>query len=166
MNKNGTHTVYVVVSGQTYRVTVEDLDARPIRAVVNGNTYEVQVPALDSARADAPASAAAIAQSTPAGTEAPTTASTTSEAAVNGASGDARGPIVVKAPMPGNIVQILVEPGEVVRFGQDLCVLEAMKMKNRLRAPGAGKVSAVYAYAGQTVQHGTRLVALEMETEE
>ena len=60
----------------------------------------------------------------------------------------ARGPVMLRAPMPGLVVRILVEPGQEVAAGAGLVVLEAMKMENELKAPAAGTVGAVRAQAG------------------
>ncbi|HEX2581330.1 MAG TPA: acetyl/propionyl/methylcrotonyl-CoA carboxylase subunit alpha [Dongiaceae bacterium] len=55
------------------------------------------------------------------------------------------------APMPGMIKEILVEAGDQVKTGQDLCVIEAMKMENVLRAEFDGTVGQVKVAAGQSV---------------
>ena len=62
-------------------------------------------------------------------------------------SGDGR----VKAPIPGLISRILIEPGATVTAGQPLIILEAMKMENEIRAPFDGVVVSVSATVGQTV---------------
>ncbi len=62
-------------------------------------------------------------------------------------SGDGR----VKAPIPGLIARVFVEPGSVVQAGQPLLVLEAMKMENEVRAPRAGTVQQVNVHPGQSV---------------
>jgi len=69
-----------------------------------------------------------------------------------------RGPVVLRAPMPGLVVRVLVEPGQEVAAGAGLVVLEAMKMENELKAPAAGTVGAVRAQAGQAVEKGQVLV--------
>jgi len=66
----------------------------------------------------------------------------------------------VKAPMPGLVLRILVEPGERVEAGTGLVVLEAMKMENQIKAPVAGVVQAVRAEAGTAVEKGQILVIL------
>ena len=71
------------------------------------------------------------------------------------------GPTPVKAPMPGLIVRIDVREGDQVAAGQGVMAMEAMKMENELRAPGAGKVKAVHAKIGQAVEKGTLLVEFE-----
>jgi acetyl/propionyl-CoA carboxylase alpha subunit len=68
-----------------------------------------------------------------------------------------------RAPLPGAITKILVAVGDAVAEGDGLVVLEAMKMEHTLRAHGAGVVSEVYATAGQQVDVGELLVAVEPE---
>ncbi len=65
---------------------------------------------------------------------------------------------VVRAPIPGVIISIAVQPGDTVEVGQELCVLEAMKMKNAIRAPRAGTIGKVLAAVGEHVQHHDLLI--------
>lgn len=78
-----------------------------------------------------------------------------------GVEGGAARPVEVKAPMPGLVVRIGVEPGQVVRRGQVLVVLQAMKMENELSAPRDGTVREIRVRAGQAVDHGEVLAVLE-----
>jgi biotin carboxyl carrier protein len=71
------------------------------------------------------------------------------------------GPSRVMAPIPGKVVSVKVEPGDDVKPGQALVVLEAMKMENELAAEQAGKVTAIHVTAGDTVEGGELLVELE-----
>lgn len=73
------------------------------------------------------------------------------------------GPAPLLAPMPGLVVKVNVEPGDLVAQGQGLVVMEAMKMENELRAAGAGRVKAVHARTGTAVDKGTVLIELESE---
>lgn len=66
----------------------------------------------------------------------------------------------VKAPMPGLVLRVLVEPGQQVVAGAGLAVLEAMKMENQIKAPAAGVVSEVRVAAGTAVEKGQVLVVL------
>jgi biotin carboxyl carrier protein len=59
----------------------------------------------------------------------------------------------VLAPIPGVILSIAVKPGDAVVFGQELCVLEAMKMKNQIRANRAGKIAELRVAPGEQVRH-------------
>lgn len=65
---------------------------------------------------------------------------------------------VLKAPMPGLVVRVEVEPGQAVVEGQGIVVLEAMKMENELRASAAATVAAVRVVPGATVEKGEVLV--------
>ena len=58
---------------------------------------------------------------------------------------------VVLSPMPGKLISVAVVPGQSVELGQDLAVMEAMKMQQVLRPPRKGVVSAVHGKAGETV---------------
>lgn len=67
----------------------------------------------------------------------------------------------LKAPMPGLVVRVLVEPGQQVQPGQGLIVLEAMKMENELKARTGAKIRSVSATPGQAVEKGQVLVEFE-----
>ncbi|HET7586144.1 MAG TPA: biotin/lipoyl-containing protein [Gemmatimonadaceae bacterium] len=71
------------------------------------------------------------------------------------------GPAPLVAPMPGLIVRVTVQVGVEVRAGEGLVVMEAMKMENELRAPAAGRVTAVHVEPGVAVEKGAVLVELE-----
>lgn len=79
------------------------------------------------------------------------------------AGGEARasGPVPLVAPMPGLVVRVTVQPGDVVAAGQSLVVMEAMKMENELRSPSVGVVRAVRVQPGTAVEKGAVLVELE-----
>ncbi len=81
--------------------------------------------------------------------------------ALAGAGKEASGPAPLVAPMPGMIIRISVEVGDVVQAGQGLIVMEAMKMENELRAASAGQVKAVHAREGTAVEKGAVLLELE-----
>ncbi len=67
----------------------------------------------------------------------------------------------LRAPMPGLVVRVLVEPGQEVEAGTPLVVVEAMKMENELRAEAGGRVTEVPVEEGQTVNQDDLLVAFE-----
>lgn len=64
----------------------------------------------------------------------------------------------VMALMPGRIVRIFVEPGQTVRRGEGLLILEAMKMENEIQAPIDGTIQEVFVSPGDTVESGAALV--------
>lgn len=66
----------------------------------------------------------------------------------------------VSSPMPGNVLQVLVKEGDQVEKGQNVLVLEAMKMENDIVSDVAGKVLHVFARAGEPVREGAPLVEI------
>lgn len=64
----------------------------------------------------------------------------------------------VLAPLPGQILEISAKEGDVVKAGQQLLVMEAMKMENVIQAPNDGTVGKFYVQVGQTVSESERLV--------
>jgi len=123
----------VLINGHLYQVEIVDLQARPVLAVVDGMPIEVW-PEAKEAASEAPALPGKIEQS-----------------------GDSQVREIL-APMPGTIISVAVEPGSQVTYGQELCVLEAMKMKNVIRAPRAGTIGKVSVTQGQSVKHHDLLV--------
>jgi 3-methylcrotonyl-CoA carboxylase alpha subunit len=67
----------------------------------------------------------------------------------------------LEAPMPGKVIKVNVEPGQLVARGAEILVIEAMKMENAIRAPRDGRVKSVAARVGETVSPGVVLVELE-----
>jgi pyruvate carboxylase subunit B len=67
----------------------------------------------------------------------------------------------LKAPMPGLVVAVQVKPGQEVRKGDGLVIVEAMKMENELKATGAGKVKEIKVKQGQAVEKNEVLVVFE-----
>jgi 3-methylcrotonyl-CoA carboxylase alpha subunit len=67
------------------------------------------------------------------------------------------------APMPGRIVAFLAQPGQAVKLGQPLAVLEAMKMEHTITAPRAGTVAELLYAVGDQVAEGGELLRLSDE---
>jgi propionyl-CoA carboxylase alpha chain len=72
-------------------------------------------------------------------------------------------PGALLAPMPGSVLRVEVEPGDRVVEGQEVLVLEAMKMEHRISAPAAGVVSGVHVEKGRQVEAGAVLAIIEEE---
>lgn len=77
-----------------------------------------------------------------------------------GAEVDQRGEFMLKAPMPGLIVEVPVEEGQEVSKGQNLVILESMKMQNELKAPRAGVVGRVRVKPGDSVKQNAVMMTL------
>lgn len=67
----------------------------------------------------------------------------------------------VRAPMPGLVLRMMIEPGQHVEAGDGLVVLEAMKMENEIRAPRSGTVKSVHASEGTPVGKNALLIEFE-----
>ena len=81
-------------------------------------------------------------------------------AAAPAAPAGAAGAVAVKAPMPGNILDVKVKAGDSVKAGDVLAILEAMKMENEIVAPQDGTVASVNVNKGDTVNSGDTLVSM------
>ena len=124
-----------------------------LKITVNGISYSVQVEEVSGevpAAVPTPASVAAPAP-IPAAPAAP------APAAPAAPSKDAE---VIDSPMPGTILNIEVQPGQNVKSGDVLLILEAMKMENEIMAPHDAVVDSVLVTKGQSVESGTPLVSL------
>lgn len=139
--------IKVAVEGHTFDVEVGDLNAEPVIAIVDGERFEVWL------KNGVPAQSSQVAGSQVEGSAPANSAPNLQPSNVPTASGRA-----VLAPIPGVIVSVAVQPGQAVRAGQELCVLEAMKMNNVIRAPRDGVIAAVHISGGQTVRHKDVLV--------
>ena len=113
---------------------------------VNGVAYSVSVE--ETAAGAAPVAAPAA----PAAPKAP--------AAPAAAPAGAAGAVAVKAPMPGNILDVKVAAGASVKAGDVLVILEAMKMENEIVAPQDGTVASINVNKGDTVNSGDVLVSM------
>ena len=116
---------------------------------VNGVAYSVSVEETAAGAAPVAAPAAPAAPKAPAAPAAP-------KAAPAGAAGA----VTVKAPMPGNILDVKVAAGASVKAGDVLVILEAMKMENEIVAPQDGTVASVNVNKGDTVNSGDVLVSM------
>jgi len=141
--------VMVKVDDQEFLVEIEDITASPVIAKVDGQSFEIVLvqqekkpqvsvvkrtaPLVESPAAIKPSAAPEIAASENA----------------------------VMAPMPGDIIEVNVRPGANVGVGDELCVLDAMKMKNVIYSPREGTIADVEVVVGQAVDYGTVLVTFE-----
>ncbi len=115
-----------------------------------GQVYELDVEEISGA---ASAGKKAASSPAPAPTQAP--APKAAPAAV------LAGAQTVLAPMPGKILAVNIKPGDSVKRGQVIFILEAMKMQNEIMANQDGKISKLNAVVGQTVSTGDVLAVLE-----
>jgi biotin carboxyl carrier protein len=125
-----------VVGLQEGRVLVDgtayEVKLEENQALVGGIAYNLQVEGLGQERAGRRSTAAVVA-----------------------------GAGAVVAIMPGKIIRLLVTAGDQIAEGDVVCILEAMKMENELKAPRAGTVTAVHVQPGQDVEMGAVLAEIE-----
>lgn len=74
---------------------------------------------------------------------------------------DASAEGILKAPMPGKILDIMVQEGDEVEKDQPLAILEAMKMENELKAPVSGVISSILVETGQSLEKNTAILEIE-----
>jgi biotin carboxyl carrier protein len=137
----------ISVNDKTYDVEVGDVHASPITVRVDGEEFAVAV--------EREATPVEIPATDPSVSAAPSPAPVTAVPTVTAGAGE------VIAPMPGTVMDIAVKVGDVVKHGQQLCNLEAMKMKSPIRSTSAGKVTAVRVSEGQSAGYGDVLFVLE-----
>jgi biotin carboxyl carrier protein len=141
-------TLRVNVKGQWFTVKVEDLLADPVVTFVDGEEVPVHISGReedtrpDTLAQPETAEVPAVAPSPPVSPEHPAAIKTFS------------------SPMPGVILSVAVKIGDQVITGDEICVLEAMKMQQTLRAEWSGIVQAVHVGSGQQVLDGDPLVDL------
>jgi biotin carboxyl carrier protein len=140
------------INGHNYDVAIEQIATNLAQVQINGKTIEVEIEGQEAApvkRVPSPKKEA----TTPKAATAPAAQTTTKPVAT--------GSNVVKAPIPGSIFKIEVIPGQAVKRGDTLLIMESMKMENSILAKKDGIVGAIYVQLGQTVLQGEPLVDLE-----
>jgi len=70
-------------------------------------------------------------------------------------------PRIIVSFIPGTVLDIMIEPGQVVKKGEELMILDAMKMQNKLKSSMDGKVKSIAVKKGDKVSKGTVLLELE-----
>ena len=128
------------------------------KVTVNGTVYDVQVEEANGAVPAAAAIPAPTAAPAPAPKAAPAPAAAP---AATPAPAPAAGSETINCPMPGTIVSVNVAPGQSVKKGDVLIVLEAMKMENEIMSPRDAVVASVSVNKGDSVESGTPLVSLQ-----
>ena len=121
------------------------------RITVNGTSYDVSVEELSGGAAPVAAPVAAAPVAAPAPAAAP--------AAPAPAAGGA-GSVKVSSPMPGKILAVKANVGDLVKKGQVILILEAMKMENEVVAPEDGTIASIDVTVGASVESGDTLATL------
>ncbi len=164
----------IQVKEKQYTVDVDEIDANNFRVMLNGQVFEVNLSAAEDvpeavitpaivpsgSRDEAAIERPAVSYQPPAIETMERPRNVPSPALpptphLNGFRPD------LVAPMPGTILDVLVQPGERVTRGQKLLTLEAMKMKNAIKAPFDATIAQVLVQPGQSVRYGDALICFE-----
>ena len=122
------------------------------RIILDGKTYEMEIERIDGQN---PVKQKPETKPVAEAIQVPT--ATTQIKTSNAVPTQAAGESAVRSPMPGTIIRVNVAPGDTVKKGQSVLVLEAMKMENDIAAPKDGKITALHVAQGDTVQGGSVL---------
>lgn len=137
------------INGSKYEVEIKSIDGSIAEVDVNGNLYQVNIEgdgqiSAPVARQAAKPTATSAAATTPAAKPAATPTAAPAEAAGKGSK-------TIKAPLPGSVLKVLVEPGTAFKEGDILMVMESMKMENNITAECSGTITKVVAPVGTSV---------------
>ena len=137
------------INGNEYAVCINEVNETTANVTVNGEEFKVEW--------EKPIEEKPIVKVQPAATKAaPAPAAPIASAPATTVKGNA-----IKTPLPGVIIDVKVNVGDMVKKGETVVVLEAMKMENNINADRDGKVVAIQVAKGDTVADGAVLVVLE-----
>ncbi len=134
------------INGTEYTVAINKIDDKEAELEVNGTPFNVEILTEKKKRAAAPT------------IKRPQSAQPV-EKVTKPAASSSRG--AIKAPLPGVIIDVVVNVGDKVKRGQKLLVLEAMKMENNINSDKDGTVVEIKVRKGDSILEGTDLVVIE-----
>ncbi len=139
------------INQKEYNAEVKELTAEYANIEVDGNLYHVKLKELGRKKGSVPVieTVRTAVPSQPVPYAPPPTTKSSSTAA-----GDAGS---IHAPLPGLILEVMVKEGDTVKAGQNIMVMEAMKMENQVQAPHDGTVTKVVVQKGDSVAEGDLL---------
>ena len=136
------------IDGNKYEVAINEVNDTTAKVTVNGTDYTVEW--------EKPVEEKPVVKVQPVAAKPAAPATPAAKPAAAPVSGNA-----IKTPLPGVIIDVKVAVGDVVKKGQTVVVLEAMKMENNINADRDGKVVAIQVAKGDTVADGAALVVLQ-----
>ena len=135
------------INGNEYNVAINSVEGRNASVTVNGTSYNVELE-------DAPAQVAPAAPVQPAPQE-PAAVPVQAQSPKPVGAGKP-----VTSPLPGVIIAVKVNAGDVVKAGQVVAILEAMKMENEIQAEHDGIITSVNVAKGDSVLEGATIVTI------
>jgi biotin carboxyl carrier protein len=138
------------INGNQYETEILNVDENIAEIEVNGTLYKIEVDKTMKA------------EKTPKLVRQPVVPSTDSHPSVAKTSSPSapKGTGSIHSPLPGVILDVFVKEGDIVKMGQKLLMLEAMKMENNIEADKAGKVESILKGKGDNVMEGDVLIII------
>lgn len=131
------------INGSLYNVSINSLQNDTAEVVVNGREYIINIESVEkNQKSNQSAKSSELPKEEP---------GTTSKNAIRN----------IKSPLPGIIVEINVKPGDSVKKGQKIAVIEAMKMENEITADCDGVVSEIKVKVGDSVLEGAVISTMQ-----
>ena len=137
------------INGNEYNVAINSIEGTNASVTVNGTSYQVELEDAPAAPVQAMPAAPVQAASPVQAAAAPT--------APKPAAGAGK---AVTSPLPGVIIAVKVNVGDSVKAGQEVAVLEAMKMENSIEAEHDGTVTAIHVAKGDSILEGAAVVTI------
>ncbi|HRN48364.1 MAG TPA: biotin/lipoyl-binding protein [Niabella sp.] len=143
-------TYKLKIKGKDYTVDVLDVEDFSATVKVNGVLYDVEIDQHLKTTKTPKLVRAMVSPSTDVEVS---TAKTAKPDAVKSRT--------IKSPLPGKILDIFIKPGDKIKVGQTLLILEAMKMENNINADKEGMVKAINIQRNDAVMEGDVLIEIE-----
>lgn len=138
------------INGNAYDAEIKGIDDNIAEVAINGVTYSVEIDRkMQTVKTPKLVRTLAV----PSTDSHPSVSKTASPSAPKGTGN-------IKSPLPGVILDIYVREGDMVKIGQKLLMLEAMKMENTINADKEGKVTSIKAGKGDSVMEGDILIVI------
>lgn len=146
------------VGGKEFHAGIKELNAEYALVQVDDTEYKVILKQLGSGQsvfsglarsAVQPATLATVRESAQVMAQPPQSAAAASE-----------GSSTIQAPLPGLVLDLLVREGDAVKAGQNLLIMEAMKMENQIQAPFDGTVKKIFVQKGANISEGDKLIEI------
>jgi biotin carboxyl carrier protein len=152
----------IKVQGRWHEIELEDNRDGTFQVTVDGEKFEVEVGLAKGNKDIEPDLAYKTTTSSSVGSKQAALVDVPDSVGPIGSVGITEGnQKMILAPMPGRIIEVLVKVSDEITKGMTLCVLETMKMEQRIQSLHVGKIRSVFISAGQNVKVGESLVELE-----
>lgn len=138
------------INGAPYRVVINSSDSSMVELEVNGTPFKVELEKKDT-KIRSKIKKQAITTPTPQSASTPLVTRPKAAGSKN----------AVQSPLPGVILEVRSNPGDSVKKGDTIMILEAMKMENNILASHSGKVSEILVKVGDSVLEGDQLAIIE-----